>query len=331
MSKRERDNFDRNSRSPNDDARRRYGNYPAIRDPHRATLSPVALSEHLHAHSDTYPGRAMLRSALTVVLALASVASVAVTADAQRTSRRRDPADWLADCRRNGWGDRDRACDVRETTLPARGRLVVDGGENGGVSVIGWDRNEIRVVAKIEASARSEADARALLREIEVRTSSDVRAEGPRAGRGESWSVSFEMYVPRRTSLDLETRNGGVAVEDVESDIRFDAVNGGVSLVDVGGDVRGATQNGGLYVSLGGDRWRGAGLDVRTQNGGIRMDIPARYNADLETGTVNGGFDLDFPVTVSGRLGRTLSTRLGGGGAPVRVMTTNGGVSLRRR
>ena len=270
----------------------------------------------------------------TVFLPTAVVALfAALPAAAQRAD---DTARWLDDCRR-GWGgdrwgrDSEHACEVRDTTIAAgRGRITVSGGTNGGITVHGWDRNEIRVVARMQAQARREADARDLLRDIRIETGNTIRADGPRGGRSEGWSVSFDVYVPRRSDLDLETHNGGIRIEDVDGNIRFDAVNGGVRLVNLAGNVRGDTQNGSVTVSLAGDRWRGEGLDARTQNGSVQIDVPARYNAELETGTVNGRFDLDFPVTVSGRLGRTITTRLGDGGPRIRVMTTNGSVRLRR-
>jgi hypothetical protein len=244
----------------------------------------------------------------------------------------RDAAEWLEDCRRGRWGGDDaRACDVREVTIPARGRLTVDGGQNGGISVLGWDRDEIRVVARMQASARRDRDASAILDELRIETGSAVRASGPRTRDGESWGVSFTVYVPRRTDLALDTHNGGIRIRDVDGSMRFRAVNGGVSLADIAGDVRGETQNGGLQVALAGSRWRGTGLDVRTQNGGVQLSLPERYDADLETGTVNGRFDIDIPITVRGRIDRTIRTQLGAGGPPVRVMTTNGGVSVRRR
>jgi len=57
-------------------------------------------------------------------------------------------------CRDNNFGDRDyeRFCEVRESTMPA-GALNVDAGQNGGISIEGWDRNEIRVRAVVQASA----------------------------------------------------------------------------------------------------------------------------------------------------------------------------------
>ena len=270
--------------------------------------------------------RAFATRSLRLVPALLLV--LAGRAEAQQD---RDAAEWLDDCRRGRWGDDERACDVREVTIPARGRLTVDGGQNGGISVLGWDRDEIRVVSRLQASARRGSDASALLDEIRIVTGSEVRATGPRTRDGESWGVSFTIYVPRRTDLSLDTHNGGIRIRDVDGAMRFRAVNGGVSLADIGGDVRGETQNGGLQVALAGSRWRGTGLDVRTQNGGVQLSLPERYDADLETGTVNGRFDIDIPITVRGRIDRTIRTQLGAGGPPVRVMTTNGGVSVRRR
>jgi hypothetical protein len=256
--------------------------------------------------------------------------ALAVTASAA-AAQSESSADWLERCERQSRRDTDHACDVREVTIPARGRIRVDGGPNGGIIVRGWDRNEIKVVARIEAQARSEADAGDLVERVRIETSSDIRATGPSTRGREGWWVSFEVYVPRRTDLDLETNNGGIRIADVEGAIRFAAVNGGVQLSGLAGDVRGATENGGLRVALDGDRWRGAGIDVRTQNGGVTVEVPRAYNADLETGTVNGRFDIEFPITVSGRVDRTISARLGSGGPPVRVRTQNGGVSVRER
>jgi hypothetical protein len=65
----------------------------------------------------------------------------------------------------------------------------------------------------------------------------------------------------------------------------------------------------------------------------VTLAIPERYSAKLETGTVNGPMSVDFPmtVTIQGRLSQNLSTTLGSGGAPVRVVTTNGPLVIRRR
>ncbi len=232
------------------------------------------------------------------------------------------------------WGgrDRDRFCEVRTASVDAPQRLEVDGGMNGGVSVVGWSRGGVEVEAKVWANASSEARARELVDQVRISMDGGrLSADGPRTERRENWGVSYEVRVPRTMDLALRTHNGGISVEDVAGAIRFDAVNGGVHLVGVAGDVRGETTNGGLHIELAGDRWAGAGLDARTTNGGVRLIVPEGYSADLITGTTNGGFDIDFPVTVSGRIGRRLETTLGSGGAPVSAITTNGGVRIQRR
>jgi hypothetical protein len=260
------------------------------------------------------------------------IPSLLVAAATSAGAQVRSADRWLDDCRSGRWrgGDREQYCDVREQTLPARANLRVDGRDNGGIEVIGWDRNEILVRSKIQARAGSESEAKELADGIRIETSDEIRADGPSTRWRSQWSVSYEIYAPRRINLDLSANNGGIAISDVEGRIEFETTNGGVSLSGVAGDVRGSTSNGGVDVELTGDTWRGAGLDVRTTNGGIEMAIPPRYSARLETGTVNGGMDIGFPVTIQGRLDRRLTTQLGSGGPLVRVTTTNGGVTLRQ-
>ncbi len=233
---------------------------------------------------------------------------------------------------RNSNRDHERFCEVREMTLAAdRSVIAVDGRANGGIKVEGWDRNEILLRAKVQGHADSESDARSLVEEVEISTGSTITADGPRTGRHESWSVIYELMVPRESNLELETVNGGISIAEVSGEIEFRATNGGISLDGLGGDVRGRTTNGGLHIELTGDAWDGRGLDVQTTNGGISVRVPDDYSAILESGTVNGSFRIDFPITVQGRLDRRrITAELGDGGRTIRVVTTNGGVEIRR-
>jgi DUF4097 and DUF4098 domain-containing protein YvlB len=263
----------------------------------------------------------------------ALVLGAATPAGAQERERERTPEEWLRRCR--DWSDDDdrvRHCEVRDATIPrTSGRLSVDGRLNGGIAVRGWDRNEILVRAKIQTWAPSEAEARRLAAAIRIRTDGGrISAEESESGRRSGWSVSYDVYVPRRSDLDLTTHNGGIRVEGVQGRIDVEALNGGVSIRNVQGDLRGGTTNGGVTLFLDGDRWVGEGVDLETTNGGVTVVFPERFNARLETGTVNGGMNVDFPITVQGMVGRRLSTTLGSGGPLIRVRTTNGGVTLRR-
>ncbi|HLN99180.1 MAG TPA: DUF4097 family beta strand repeat-containing protein [Pyrinomonadaceae bacterium] len=223
-------------------------------------------------------------------------------------------------------------CEIKEQTLAATDSTIsVDGRVNGGVSIRGWDRNEILVRARIQAVGTTQAEADELARQIRIETAgSKIFASGPENRNDHWWSVSYEVFVPHRSNLSLKTNNGGISITDVSGRLEFSALNGGVSLKKVGGNVRGGTTNGGINVELSGDRWDGEALDVKTTNGGVSMSIPENYSAHLETGTVNGRLNIEFPVTVQGNITRELAVNLGSGGATIRAMTTNGGVKIRR-
>jgi hypothetical protein len=228
-------------------------------------------------------------------------------------------------------GDGERVCEIRDFTLPAgRSPITIDGGPNGGIRVHGWDRNEIRVFARVQANAETETRAGEISSGVTIATSGTIEASGPDGRRHEWWSVTFEAFVPNRSDLSLETLNGGIHIEDVHGRIRFDVTNGGVSLARLGGDVQGRSTNGGIRLALEGSAWDGAGADVRATNGGIVLTVPDGYSAHLETGTTNGGLRFDFPVTVQGRLNKRIEMDLGNGGASIRAITTNGGVVVRR-
>lgn len=226
-------------------------------------------------------------------------------------------------------GDRERYCEEREYRLDARSALSVDAGQNGGVAVTGWDRDEIRLIARISASSR-DGDPRDLVRDVAIGTGGTIQATGPRNRRGDSWAASFDLMVPRATAVRLRASNGGIKVQELTGDVTARTTNGGITVLGGAGRVQGETTNGGVRLELTGRSWDGAGVELRTTNGGVQVSVPDDYSAELEVGTANGGMRLDIPVIVQGRIDRRIRTQLGDGGALIRATTTNGGVVVRR-
>jgi Putative adhesin len=266
------------------------------------------------------------------VLATAAVAAAFVAAGSAQSRNRDSARTGNMSCSDNLNTDRASHCEAREDTIGGANPLDIDAGRNGGIRVRGWDRGDVLVRTKIQASANTDADARRLVSSVRVETGGGrIRAEGPDTNRDEHWSVSFEINVPRTAMLTLNTNNGGISIDDFRGSATFHAHNGGLTLNNVGGDLHGETTNGGVTVDVAGDHWEGTGLDVETHNGGIRLTLPKGFSAELEAGTTHGGVSIDFPVTVQGRLGRHITTTLGSGGPKIRAMTTNGGVTIRQR
>ncbi len=220
--------------------------------------------------------------------------------------------------------------ETREMTMSAGSLLNVDGQRNGGIQIKGENRSDILIRACVQTMGATEQEAQTLAKNIRIETSPNVRAEN--TPNEPIWGVSYEILVPRSTNLKLSTHNGGISINSVEGTIEFEALNGGVSLTDVAGDVKGRTTNGGVSVTLSGNSWKGSGLDVETTNGGVHLSMPETYAARVETRTVNGGFKSDISQLTVERSDRTrgvnVKTDLNGGGAPIRVVTTNGGVKI---
>ncbi len=235
-------------------------------------------------------------------------------------------------CDNRSYGRQGRHCDIREQTIAAAGRLDIDANRNGGATVKGWLRNDVLVRAKIEAWADTDSDASLMTGQVHVDIAAGrVSASGPSAPDKSGWSVSYEIFVPQNTDLNVTAFNGGITLSDVRGRIQFETRNGGVHLQRVSGDVTGMTTNGGVNIELAGNSWDGRQLEVSTRNGGVNLAMPERYSAHIQTETVNGGIRSDFPVTVSGQLRpKNLDFNLGSGGPLIHVSTTNGGVNLRR-
>lgn len=203
--------------------------------------------------------------------------------------------------------------------------LAVEDLENGGAEVKAWNRDSIYVGARIEAQAPTEQEATDLARRVRiVRSGGTLRAEGPRVENHRWWSVVFHMRVPRNSDLRLKTRNGPISIEGVKGRIEATTVNGPMELTDLAGDVVARLENGPLSVDLEGSRWDGKGLDAETTNGPVSLGVPRDYSAQVVAGTISGPCSISIPHGGGFRSGRWNTFKLGSGGAPVRVVTTNG-------
>lgn len=274
------------------------------------------------------------------VTAVLMSAAVAVLPAQRNRDRDRDfglsQDDW---CRQERRAD---FCEVREETIPTSNTIYLDARGNGGVTVRGWDRSETKIRARISVYEDNRDAAQRLAKEITITTSGGrIRADGPERDRSRRgrwfderyWQVAFELQVPRRVDLTVDATNGGIDVEEVRGRVDAHTVNGGIALHDVGGEIRGETVNGGLHVELGGEKWDGPGLDLKTVNGGVDLRVPSGFSGELDARTSNGGISIDFPITVSGLINhrRQITGTLGSGGPRLRLSAVNGGISISRR
>lgn len=272
----------------------------------------------------TAPSLATLRQALPRIAAALLLSGAALALDPLPAfSNPCDDAEWS----RTSFGDRGKTVrDLRTMHEPApRGVWRIDAGENGSVAISDWDEDEVVICAEVTAWSPDRGRAEQLLRSIHVESDGGtLRATGPAQAKSARWAVSYRIFAPRETDLDIEALNGGVSVEGIRGRIALRTQNGPLRIIGAAGEVEGRTANGPVTVTLTGSRWDGRGLDVETKNGPVQLSIPRRYSTELTTGTQNGPTAGAYVRASRPGKGRHVTTVLGSGGAPVRVVTTNG-------
>ncbi|MFC5865390.1 DUF4097 domain-containing protein [Acidicapsa dinghuensis] len=237
----------------------------------------------------------------------------------------------------NFFGGHDKACELRRATLPLVNGQISVSGKNGGIEVIGEDRHDIALEARVITQASSTDRAESLQKEIKILTDGTIHAEGPAFSNGlfgflggTSWYVNYRLHVPRHLAAQLHSENGGIDISNVDGEIHAETTNGGLSLHNLAGKVHATTVNGGLDISLEGTQWQGEGLFAKSTNGGVSVKAPDGYSAHLIAATVNGGISVAFPITIHGSVSHHLDTQIGQGGPTIELETTNGGVSINR-
>lgn len=237
------------------------------------------------------------------------------------------------------------AATVRDTfdetwNVAAGGRLELSN-ENGSVEIRSWDRSEVRVRAEIRLKAGSSRVAEEAMEEFRIRTSREgdrisISSRKPRSGEGFlSWlagrnvevDVKYDVMVPARFDVDIETVNGSIEASSLSGIVELDSVNGRIVVERSRGAVSAATVNGSINVELV-DVARSGQMNFSTTNGSITLSLPADVRANFDAATTNGKITSDIPLTTDSFSRSRVRGTLNGGGTPISVRTVNGSVRL---
>jgi hypothetical protein len=268
------------------------------------------------------------------VLALALAAGLSVAACDIRTTASGDFSfDIAAGKATDTWS--------RTYKVPATGRFELIN-VNGRVTAEPTDGSEVVVEGRRTAKARSDEAAKELLAKLEIREEvgeSTVRVESrpPRLSGFAGHEIEWTVKVPKGVVLDLRTVNGGVRLNDLSNEIHARTTNGGVKGSNiVPAVIEASAVNGGIEFELAAPLESGDSIDMETVNGGVELALPNDSKASIEARCVNGGVHVDG-VSIKRpddknqndfERRRRLTGDMNGGGARVRMSTTNGGVRL---
>ena len=213
---------------------------------------------------------------------------------------------------------------------------------NGRITVEGTDGTEVVVEGHKSAKARSDEGARELLAKLEIReevgdTTVRVESRPPRLSGFSSHEIEWTVKAPKGVVLDLRTTNGGVRLSELANEVHAKTTNGGVRGERLGSSVVEASAvNGGIELELTKPLDENGSIDMETVNGGVTLALSPDSKATIEARCVNGGVTVDEVTVKRDDQGnaneferrRRLNATMNGGGAKVRMSTTNGGVRL---
>jgi len=258
------------------------------------------------------------------------------------------PANDCSDLRMR-FDDRDAVVRSEDKTL-AKGEvnvLQVRPHRNGGVQVVGWDKDSYSVTACKGANA--DGDAESVLSQIQLVVEGDkVSVKGPSGGG--DWTVYLLVKAPKSASVDVDTENGPVGIYDLGGKLTAHAKNGPISLKNFSGDadvtatngpislegssgnVRVHTQNGPISVDLEGATWKGTGLSADAENGPVTLHVPSGYQSSFVVES-KGYSPISCHSSVCGDARKTWDDdhkriEYGNGPAVIRLSTVNGPVSV---
>ncbi|HEY3443931.1 MAG TPA: DUF4097 family beta strand repeat-containing protein [Paludibaculum sp.] len=185
-----------------------------------------------------------------------------------------DPTDW-------GNSDRFRE-DFSSTHKLAPGGRVMLESFNGGVEIIGWEKDSVEVSGTKSASRED------VMKEIRIDVVSEADSIRIRVIRPVEHNCNcgakFVLKVPKKVILDsITTSNGGIRVESITGNSRLKTSNGGIRVWGVDGNLEATTSNASIEVG----QFKGA-ADLRSSNGRIKADgIRGAFDARTSNASID--------------------------------------------
>ena len=228
---------------------------------------------------------------------------------------------------------------VEKTFAVQPGGLLTASTQGGDIKIQTGDITEVRITARQNIRANSEAEADEILRDLTLKleqTGNDVVAEAKieakKSGFFGNWSnrvsVDFTITVPKTYNLKLATSGGDIAVADLNGDVRARTSGGDLHFERIAGNVDGATSGGDVFLKEGTARAKlstsggdivveraGGPTEVSTSGG----DITLRSVAELMSASTSGG---DIKAVVTGPITKDTVLSTSGGDVSVTLPKT---------
>lgn len=217
---------------------------------------------------------------------------------------------------------------------------------NGDVDIVGWDKNEVHLVA--EKRARNGEELKQISVHISAHNEADsgrtesrlvIKTEFPKTlpwfrwfgSRNHQGSVRYKLMVPAGVSLKkIDVVNSDITVSGVHGSVDLDTVNGSIDASGLTANGRFDTVNGSIRVDFDSVK-AGAKIVLDSVNGSCRIKLPKEASFQLDADNVNGSVSCEFPITLEKSGRHHLRGRVGDGAATVRLDSVNGSLHIKSK
>jgi hypothetical protein len=199
----------------------------------------------------------------------------------------------------------------------------------GTVTVEGWNRNEVNVVAVMEAPA-----ANIVPQEVDGKI--DINLVRDNQGRGEVGNVNFTIRVPYNAIVDIETKIGNLSVTNISGGFvrAHIGLEGDITLTNIGAsNVAADNLTGDIFFD--GAIQEGGNYRFSSMKGNINIRIPFTSSFKfVATAPSTRSISLGPFSTASTNIlgdGRRIVGRVGDGSATLSVTNQRGSITFIRR
>jgi DUF4097 and DUF4098 domain-containing protein YvlB len=180
---------------------------------------------------------------------------------------------------------------------------------SGNIVVTTWNKNKV----KIEATKR--ADSQKELEKIHVDIDShdsriSINTEYDKSFNfhffsgfnSNRWSVDYELTVPDKAEITLESVSGDIMVNAAGGDLYVKSVSGEIKVISARNDVIGKNVSGGIYIE-------GVAGDAKAETVSGKITMPELMGA-VSAKTVSGDIDITSGSEIKGARADTVSGRI---------------------
>lgn len=223
---------------------------------------------------------------------------------------------------------------VEERTVAPANRMVELQGLRGQLSLRGDDNDTAVWTFTKTARARDSTRARNVLRDltVEERGTEERYTFALEGGTPDQSRIDIDGTLPAATPLTVRRSSGAVDLHGLEGALDIEQTHGDVQLNAMRGAVRVRVDNGDIDATWAAVPTEGE-VDLETQNGTLRITLPASAQAQLDVATEAGRIFSQGLAYAERRLqaseaGYQFEGQLGDGGPSIRARTTHGNIVL---